>query len=414
MLEQLIIDYINDTENPEKNWLLAQQYYSIGQTASAITYYLRTAERTTDKNLVYDCLVLMSQCFDQQGNRNYTVKNMLYSAIAVDTHRPEAYYFLSRKLEQEREFFQAYATVEIALNTTSDTYKNPSIGYPGKWSLIFQKAVAAWWRGRDTESKQLFQYLLDNHWDEMDEIHKNSVNNNICNLAVGSDSFKMYRSDLHTQLRYKFAGSEQIKTNYSQVFQDMFVLSMLDGKPNGKFLEIGSADPARGNNTFLLEKYYGWQGVAIEYNSHLADKYASERSSIVYRNNALDIDYSQLLSTHFTTTDIDYLQLDIDPAKFTYGCLLKIPFDQYRFSVITYEHDYYADLSRSYREKSRKFLESKGYVLVVNDVSADGICSFEDWWVHPELVSADIINKMRSQLGKTTDIADHMLNSARN
>jgi hypothetical protein len=68
----------------------------------------------------------------------------------------------------------------------------------------------------------------------------------------------------------------------------------------------------------------------------------------------------------------------------------------YRFAVITFEHDYYVDASRSYRDLSRKFLKTMGYELVVNNVSPDDKSSFEDWWVHPALINIAILKKMRS------------------
>jgi hypothetical protein len=36
----------------------------------------------------------------------------------------------------------------------------------------------------------------------------------------------------------------------------------------------------------------------------------------------------------------DYLQLDCDPPSVTYDILTKIPFDEHKFAVITYEHDH--------------------------------------------------------------------------
>jgi hypothetical protein len=73
---------------------------------------------------------------------------------------------------------------------------------------------------------------------------------------------------------------------------------------------------------------------------------------------------------------------------------LNIPFDTYKFAVITYEHDYYCDESKSFQEKSRKYLESYGYVRVVNNISPDDFRPYEDWWVHPDFIDNKILNKM--------------------
>jgi hypothetical protein len=113
------------------------------------------------------------------------------------------------------------------------------------------------------------------------------------------------------------------------------------------------------------------------------------------------VNYEKLLTKYFPgQNNIDYLQLDIEPPKNTYEALLSIPFDKYKFAVITYEHDDYIDISRSYKQKSREYLQSLGYILVVNDVSPDQNSSFEDWWAHPDLVDIDIIKGLKSQISE--------------
>ena len=44
-----------------------------------------------------------------------------------------------------------------------------------------------------------------------------------------------------------------MELSYSQAAQDLFVLKVLNYRSNGIFLEIGSNDPIRINNTYLLE-----------------------------------------------------------------------------------------------------------------------------------------------------------------
>jgi hypothetical protein len=106
---------------------------------------------------------------------------------------------------------------------------------------------------------------------------------------------------------------------------------------------------------------------------------------------ALLIDYSRLLNKYFPQTKhIDYLQLDIDPPQNTYEVLLSIPFNEYSFSVITYEHDYYIDTTKSYRDKSRQYLSSLGYKVIAPNVSPNDNSPFEDWWINPNLVCENI------------------------
>ena len=54
------------------------------------------------------------------------------------------------------------------------------------------------------------------------------------------DYWPRYTVKDHHRLRHQFSESEKIKKNWSQSMQDMFVLSMLDGKRNGVYVEIGA------------------------------------------------------------------------------------------------------------------------------------------------------------------------------
>jgi FkbM family methyltransferase len=413
MLEQLMHDFIADPENPEKNYAFGREYEKMNQTASAFTFYLRAAERTDNKDLAYECLIRLGNCYNAQGNRKYSVKSMYKAAISLIPERPEAHYYLSLHYENDKHYFDSYTAADIALKISEGKVFTPiDLYYPGRWVLTFQKAVAAWWRGRGTESRALFQQLVDENWSEMDQVHRDSVERNINYLGCNPPSYihRMYNPKMYGKMRYKFTGSSTIKENFSQVYQDLFVLSVLKGKTNGSFLEIGGAVPFKGNNTALLEKHFNWRGLSIEFDANFAKEYREARPGTkVVENDALKIDYVELLSENFVPgVPIDYLQLDIEPAQNTYECMLRIPFDKYKFRVITYEHDHYADMTRSYRSKSRKFLSSKGYVLVAGDISPDGVNTFEDWWVHPGLVDADVLKYMMNISNKATDATEYM------
>ena len=64
-------------------------------------------------------------------------------------------------------------------------------------------------------------------------------------------------------LKVDFKGSLQLKEFYSQAGQDLFVLTALDGKKNGKFIEIGAYHPTSLSNTYLLESHFGWDGIML-------------------------------------------------------------------------------------------------------------------------------------------------------
>jgi hypothetical protein len=85
------------------------------------------------------------------------------------------------------------------------------------------------------------------------------------------------------------------------------------------------------------------------------------------------------------------LQVDIEPAWQTLSALKALPLDDYRFSVITYETDIYNDGPDS-GEEAMQILLSKGYQLVARNV-ANLNNPYEDWYVDPNIVDQNIVNK---------------------
>jgi hypothetical protein len=200
-------------------------------------------------------------------------------------------------------------------------------------------------------------------------------------------------------LRAPFPGADKIIKNYSQAWQDLFVLSMLSGIRGGRYLEVGGQKPIKFNNTFLLHHEFDWSGVSLDLDPVYAASWARKRprSKFIVAD-ALEINYSDALPRWFAgdSNRIDYLQLDIDPSFNTLRALKKLPLDSYRFSIITFETDAYSGDHRA-RDESRAILSSFGYELVCKDVVvafppiSRSPLPFEDWWVDPRVVSRDII-----------------------
>lgn len=390
----LLKSHINDPYNILTNFNMGQYYFINGHWSASLSFFLRTAEYGNNDDIIYESLIKIGQIFTNLGRRPASEKVAYLTAISFQPQRPEAYYFMSQYHERQLNWFESYNFSTIGhtnINNAKTTLTD--LGYPGKFSFQFQQAVSSWWIGRTDLSRELFFDLLNNHYNELPEFFKESLIINITNIGYNRFPHCHYNYLMHNTLKFKFDGSENIIRNYSQAMQDMFILSMLNGKRNGTYLEIGSADPYANNNTALLEKEFNWSGVSVEISEDDVKKFKRERMNPVLHKNALDIDYSQLLKKYNFDDNIDYLQIDCDPPKTTFDILTKIPFDEYKFAVITFEHDYYTDETKSYKFLSREFLTSKGYILVGSGISPIENQSFEDWWVHPDLVSIEIINK---------------------
>jgi hypothetical protein len=400
-INELITAYAKDTENAELNYQCGIAYESIGQTAAAISYFLRAAERTNDNNLAYECLLKIGLCFERQGDRGNTVRGAYQHAVCLLPNRPEAYFLLARHYERGgHDYVTAYMYAHLGL-TTADFNQIPLrswVEYPGKWGLIFEKSVSSWWWGKADECRALLHELKDNHAHEMDYNHLIATQGNLTRLGAGNlnNAHRTYWKWMHPNLRYKFPGSETIERSYSQVYQDLFILSMTNGKKNGTYIEVGAGADELGSNSKLLV-LWGWRGFGIEFDPKLAALHRANRKNTVLEVDALTVDYESLCAKLADENGvIDYLQLDCEPSETTFRIMEKIPFDKYKFRVITYEHDHHVDIYKKWRQISRDYLKSKGYTMVVNDISPDNKASFEDWWVHADLVDPNILMKMKS------------------
>lgn len=176
----------------------------------------------------------------------------------------------------------------------------------------------------------------------------------------------------------------------SKAFVD-FVLDINRHKRDGYYVELGSADPIEGNNTYELEKEYGWKGVSFDLDEGQSKKFNEVRANPSLMEDATKFDYRKYFEENNFPLRIDYLQVDIDsgylpngrpmgnPAQSLLG-LIALPLNVYRFNVITFEHDasnYYK--LNSVRDAQREILDSLGYSLVKR-------FHYEDWWIDSEVM----------------------------
>lgn len=200
----------------------------------------------------------------------------------------------------------------------------------------------------------------------------------------------------------------------AQLKQDLFVLSELDFKQNGFFVEFGASNGFDLSNSYLLEKDFGWNGILAEPAKRFHDELKRNRSchietDCVWRDsnsvlnfnevdNAVlstisafnDSDYHRSSRKEGTTYDvhtislidllikynaprtIDYLSIDTEGSE--YEILRDFDFDRYQFNVITCEHNF-----TSNREKILKLLTDRGYLR-----KFAGLSDFDDWYTRPQ------------------------------
>ena len=197
----------------------------------------------------------------------------------------------------------------------------------------------------------------------------------------------------------------------SERYQDLFVLSELEFKRDGFFVEFGASNGFFGSNTYLLEKEFGWTGILSEpakiwhselrknRNVHIVtDCIWKDTGSILSFNEVdnaslstissfsdLDLHHEgrrsgktydvrtisliDLLDKHNAPREVDYLSIDTEGSE--YEILSNFDFDKYQFGVITCEHNF-----TPMREKIFKLLTKNGYIRKYIFLS-----SHDDWYI---------------------------------
>lgn len=170
-----------------------------------------------------------------------------------------------------------------------------------------------------------------------------------------------------------------------------FALDILKYKRDGYYVEMGSADPIKGNTTYKMETEYGWKGIGFDLDAEHANNYNSVRKNPCFVEDAVKFDYRKYFEENNFPKQIDYLQIDIESPMDQAGRpreskgqpllgLIALPLNHYRFSVISFEHEYLIYYkNEGLRNAQREILDSLGYSLVAR-------VGHEDWWVDSTVI----------------------------
>ncbi len=198
-----------------------------------------------------------------------------------------------------------------------------------------------------------------------------------------------------------------IESSFSEAGQESFAIHILDEKRNGYFVEIGAFHSTLASNTYILEKDYNFKGVGLEIDLARTSEYNANRKNPCINGDAMQFDYRSYLEKNNFPSQIDYLQVDIEPAFNTFKALLKITSTGYRFSVITFEHDGFKNhRNKIIREIAKMYLSLKGYSLVVANVSNPKapLHFYEDWYLDSKIFSKSFIKLNKKQNVCSSDI----------
>lgn len=178
-------------------------------------------------------------------------------------------------------------------------------------------------------------------------------------------------------------GPEGSNLKISEHGQEFFVLDKVRYKKNGYFVDIGASDGVTSSNTFILEKFYKWNGICVDPNpvftqslfnvrdcststlcvyettgKILPFKFCADEQQFFGWNfraglvdhvqeineqvdntfteiNVLTISLNDLLKLYNAPRNIDYVSLDTEGSE--YEILKSFDFDRYNVSCFTVE-----------------------------------------------------------------------------
>lgn len=211
-------------------------------------------------------------------------------------------------------------------------------------------------------------------------------------------------------------GPEGSKLKIAEDNQDFFVLDLLNYKKNGFFVDLGASDGVTASNTFLLEKFYKWEGICVDPNpvtikslsgardSHICDlavwessgqvlpfRYLKDQTEFYGWNlraglnetvvgldsrfgtyNVFTISLNDLLELYNAPYEIDYISMDLEGSEL--NVLRSFDFSENFIKIWTIEH------SNDIQEQEIfNIMDKHGYVLKTK-------LGHENWYVHKSII----------------------------
>ena len=159
-------------------------------------------------------------------------------------------------------------------------------------------------------------------------------------------------------------------------FINAFALRFSGDKENGTYVEVGASHWRDGNNTYMLEKEFGWTGVGLEIEQHYVDEYNKNRSNPCVQGDATTFNWDKYLEENNFPKQIDHLSIDTDFVNLL--SLVNMPLSRYRFSTIVVENkessNQALDIDEKVKKTQREILARYNYTLIGSGYT-------DDFWI---------------------------------
>lgn len=181
--------------------------------------------------------------------------------------------------------------------------------------------------------------------------------------------------------------------------QDEFIYNLFDEKTDGTFIDVASAHPVIGSNSYTLEKI-GWKGFSFDVIDARTTWYWDRvRSTPFIHIDATSIAFTEYLKNtigpgqviDYASVDVDF-RINVEHTNISLLALNRILDSGIVFKAITFEHEKWM-FSTGVQNASKMLLEQRGYVcLFENVVYTNSDKPFEDWWINPAYIDPKILD----------------------
>lgn len=213
------------------------------------------------------------------------------------------------------------------------------------------------------------------------------------------------------EVKFLIFAQRYLHLSKSQILQDLFVLHELGEKEDGYFVEFGATNGIDSSNSYMLEKFYHWNGILAEPGRIWHERLKENRRCkidhrCIWSQTGQDLEFNQVIEPELSTINaysgadryrqsradgskyyvetislndllgtygappvIDYMSIDTEGSE--YQILSAFDFEKYYIKIITCEHNY-----TDARDKLFTLLSAKGYKRKFQEFS-----QVDDWYV---------------------------------
>lgn len=101
------------------------------------------------------------------------------------------------------------------------------------------------------------------------------------------ESFKIFGRKVSPKAFLSLAATEDVEFHFGQSAEDSTLLRLFHKMTEGFYVDIGAFHPRKYSNTYVLHRYYGWNGINVDASKETIEKFEQERPNDINLHTAV-------------------------------------------------------------------------------------------------------------------------------